>query len=75
MPKKTPEPELLVVRTITTRMRVPLSAYPKMNVIQAIDYELQQPRAEKIEAFTLALEATPENEIELTETVKQYDGS
>lgn len=56
-------------------MRVPLSAYPKMNVIQAIDYELQQPRAEKIEAFTLALEATPENEIELTETVKQYDGS
>lgn len=48
---------------------MPLSAYPKMNVIQAIDFELQQPRAEKLEGFLLQLEATPFNEIELTETV------
>lgn len=66
---------MLVVRTVTVRTRVPLSAYPDMNIVQAIDHELQSPRVEKLEAMLMQLGDTPANEIELTETVRQYDGS
>lgn len=46
-----------------------------MNIVQAIDHELQSPRVEKLEAMLMQLGDTPANEIELTETVRQYDGS
>lgn len=62
---------LIVERTVKLAMRVPFDEnhYPEMSTVQAIDYELQLPRAEKLQLFVESLEIQPANEVELTERV------
>lgn len=66
-------PTVVIERSIRIISRVPLDEdhYPDMTSIQAIDYELQLPRDEKIRLFQEELNLITETgAVELTESVR-----
>lgn len=66
------QPHIVVERTIRIVSRAPYDEahYPEMSLVQAMDYELQLPRDEKILHFAEGLNNADPHEVELTERVR-----
>lgn len=64
---------VIVKRTVTVTQRSPLDDYSTTDPREAISYELQMPKHEKIEAFVEALEFSEPEDVKVSEEVTVED--
>lgn len=65
-----PEWAIKIKRTITVTQTITSRSYPGDTQDQAIAWELERDKVEKIQSFVEALEYVPDIDIEFTETVE-----
>lgn len=64
---------IVLKRTVTVIQRTPLDDYSTTDPREAISYELQMPKPEKIEAFVEALEFSEPEDVSVSEVVTVED--